>query len=29
MDELKDVDRASPEHVELVPVSDVKTGSVL
>jgi len=29
MDELEDVDRASPEHVELVPVSDAKTSSVL
>jgi hypothetical protein len=29
MDELKDVDHASPEHVELVPISDSKVDSVL
>jgi hypothetical protein len=29
MDELQDVDRASPEHVELVPISDSQANSVL
>ena len=29
MDELKDVDDASPQHVELVPISDSKANSVL